>query len=302
MKKVSKNFDLLLDEFVNYLTVEKRLAPNTIESYNRDLINFIEYASSRGMVEIGHAKIETIRNYLKYLMQKGLSSTSRARHLASIRVFFRFLSNEKKLDRDPTIHLESPKLWSKIPDILTVEEVDLLLNQPDMKSSFGVRDKAMLEVLYATGLRVSELVSLKINNVNLQAGFIIAIGKGSKERLIPLGDKARLITEEYVVNIRPKLLKAKMMPELFLSRLGKKMTRQAFWKILKKHTIATGTKTEISPHSLRHSFATHMLAGGANLRAVQQMLGHADISTTQIYTHVMKNRLKESYDKFHPRK
>ena len=160
----------------------------------------------------------------------------------------------------------------------------------------------MLEILYAAGLRVSELVSLQTNNLNLQSGFLISMGKGSKERIVPIGESARQITGEYLNDIRPQLLKGRNMPELFLSRFGKKMTRQAFWKIIKKHALAAGIKTNLSPHSLRHSFATHLLAGGADLRAVQQMLGHADIATTQIYTHVMKDRLRKAYDKYHPRK
>jgi integrase/recombinase XerD len=176
------------------------------------------------------------------------------------------------------------------------------LNQPDTKTALGVRDRAMLELLYAAGLRVSELVSLRTNDINLQSGYLVSTGKGSKERIIPFGESARIKTEEYLNNVRPQLLKGGKVPELFLSRFGRKMTRQAFWKIIKKHALSAGIKTNLSPHSLRHSFATHLLAGGADLRAVQQMLGHADISTTQIYTHIMKDRLREVYDKFHPRK
>ncbi len=302
MKNRKNKFDFILDEFVNYLTVERRLATNTIESYNRDIASFFEFISSSGINHIGKVKVDTIRSHLKYLLENGLSSASLARHIASIKVFFRFLTNEKQLDEDPSSHLESPKLWSRIPNALTLKEVDLLLNQPDTKTTLGLRDKAMLEVLYATGLRVSELVSLRTNSVNLEAGFLISTGKGSKERIVPIGESARLKTEEYLANSRPQLLKRKNIPELFVSRLGKNMTRQAFWKIIKKYALSAGTKTDISPHSLRHSFATHMLAGGANLRAIQKMLGHADISTTQIYTHIMKDHLREVYDKFHPRK
>lgn len=302
VKSKTDNFDLLLDEFVNYLIVERRLAANTIESYQRDIAGFLDCVSSRGIQDIYQVKIDTIRFHLKYLIENKLSSTSMARHLASIRVFYRFLINEKKLEEDPTTYIESPKLWSRIPNVLTLKEVNLLLNQPDTKTLLGLRDKAMLEILYAAGLRVSELVSLRTNDINLQAGFLISMGKGSKERIVPIGESARLKTEEYLTDIRPKLLKGLHTPELFLNRFGKKMTRQAFWKIIKKYVFSSGIKTNVSPHSIRHSFATHLLAGGADLRAVQQMLGHADIATTQIYTHVMKDRLREVYDKFHPRK
>lgn len=301
MKNRQNNFDLILEEFVNYLTVERRLASNTIESYNRDIIRFLEFISIRGTNAIDGVKIDIIRSYLKNLLENRLSSASMARHLASIKVFFRFLVSEKQLDEDPTSYLESPKLWSRIPKVLTLKEVDLLLNQPDIKTHLGLRDKAMLEVLYATGLRVSELISLKTNDINLQAGFLISAGKGSKERVVPIGESALLATEKYLANSRPQLLKGKNKPELFLNRFGKKMTRQAFWKTIKKYALSAEIKTDISPHSLRHSFATHMLAGGANLPAIQQMLGHADIATTQIYTHIMKDRLLEVYDKFHPK-
>ncbi|HJN01633.1 MAG TPA: site-specific tyrosine recombinase XerD [Nitrospinota bacterium] len=302
MSSKNQTFDLLLDEFVNYLIVERRLADNTVESYQRDILRFLDFVSSKRIQNIENVKIDTIRSHLKNLMESNLSSVSLARHLASIRVFYRFLVNERKLKEDPTTYLESPKLWSRIPTVLTLKEVDSLLNQPYTKTALGLRDKAMLEILYAAGLRVSELVSLRTNDINLQSGYLVSTGKGSKERIIPIGESARIKTEEYLNNVRPQLLKGSKMPELFLSRFGRKMTRQAFWKIIKKYALSAGIKTNLSPHSLRHSFATHLLAGGADLRAVQQMLGHADISTTQIYTHVMKDRLREVYDKFHPRK
>ncbi|HJP18935.1 MAG TPA: site-specific tyrosine recombinase XerD [Nitrospinota bacterium] len=302
MSTKNQHFDLLLDEFINYLIIEKRLADNTVESYQRDILRFLDFVSSKEIQNIKQIKIDTIRSHLKKLMESDLSSVTLARHLASIRVFYRFLTNEKKLEEDPTTHLESPKLWSRIPTVLTLKEVQSLLDQPDTKTPLGIRDKAMLEILYAAGLRVSELVSLRTNNINLQSGYLVSMGKGSKERIVPIGESARMKTEEYLKNVRPQLLKGPIVAELFLSRFGRKMTRQAFWKIIKKHALSAGIKTNLSPHSLRHSFATHLLAGGADLRAVQQMLGHADISTTQIYTHVMKDRLREVYDKFHPRK
>lgn len=302
MKTKNHCFDLLLNEFINYITVEKRHSANTIESYSRDISCYLNFLCSSGIQNINQAKVDTVRSHLKYLLENNLSSKSRARHLASIRVFYRFLLIEKKMEEDPTSHLESPKLWSRIPDVLTLKEVNLLLNQPDLKTPISLRDKAMLEILYATGLRVSELISLKTNGVNLQSGFLISIGKGSKERIVPIGESARTITEEYLYNTRPILVKGQNPPELFVSRFGRKMTRQAFWKIIKKYALNAGIKTNITPHSLRHSFATHLLAGGADLRAVQLMLGHADISTTQIYTHIMKDRLREVYDKHHPRK
>ena len=302
MKKNNADFDLLLDEFVNYLIVERCLADNTVESYQRDVLRFLDFVSSKGIQNIDLVKIDTIRSHLKNLLESNLSSVSLARHLASIRVFYRFLINEKKLEEDPTTYIESPKLWSRIPNVLTLKEMDSLLNQPDTKTLLGLRDKSMLEILYAAGLRVSELVSLRTNNINLESGYLISMGKGSKERIVPIGESARLRTEEYLTGVRPQLLKGRNMPELFLSRFGKKMTRQAFWKIIKKYALSAGIKSNLSPHSVRHSFATHLLAGGADLLSVQLMLGHADISSTQIYTHVMKDRLREVYDKFHPRK
>ena len=188
METKSNKFDLLLDEFVNYLIVERRLADNTVESYQRDIIRFLDYVFSTGIRDIEKVKINTIRSHLKNLMESNLSSVSLARHLASIRVLYRFLTNEKKLEEDPTTYLESPKLWNRIPNVLTLKEVDSLLNQPDTKTPLGVRDKAMLEILYATGLRVSELVSLRTNYVNLQSGYLISMGKGSKERIVPIGE------------------------------------------------------------------------------------------------------------------
>lgn len=301
MKK-NADFDLLLDEFVNYLIVERRLANNTVESYQRDIVRFLVHLSNTGIDSIKKVKIDNIRSHLKKLMESNLSTVSMSRHLASIKVLYRYLINEKKIKDDPTTYLESPKLWSKVPNVLSLKEVNLLLKQPDSKTPLGMRDKAMFEVLYATGLRVSELVSLKVNNLNLQSGYLISLGKGSKERIVPIGESAREKTEEYLTQIRPQLLKGKSAHEVFLNRFGKKMSRQGFWKIIKKYALISGIKTNITPHILRHSFATHLLAGGADLRSVQQMLGHSDISTTQIYTHVMKDRLREAYDKFHPRK
>ncbi len=291
----------ILDKFVNYLVIERRLSRNTIDAYYRDMLRFLTFIGYNIINDLKKIRRSDITSYLMNLRKEGLSSSSRVRHLVSIRVFYRFMLNEGFLEDDPTVNIESRRSWRKLPDVLTIQEVDRLLSQPDKDSLYGIRDMAMLEVLYATGVRVSELISLKLNDVNIDVGYLISFGKGSKERIIPIGESAKEKIIGYLNHSRQKLLKGMSIPELFANHSGKKMSRQGFWKIIKKYGKFAGIKSRISPHSLRHSFATHLLERGADLRSVQQMLGHADISTTQIYTHVLKERLREVYDKSHPR-
>ncbi|HBA26113.1 MAG TPA: site-specific tyrosine recombinase XerD [Nitrospinae bacterium] len=290
----------LVDEFVNYLTIEKGHSQNTIKSYKRDILKFVGFLKYETIDEFSRLDQKRIIDYLMYLRDMNLSSASVARHLVSIKVFYKFLNNEKIVSINPTENIESPRLLRRLPDFLTTEEVDKLLVQPK-NDNMGTRDIAMFEVLYATGLRVSELISLKINDINMERGYIITFGKGSKERVVPIGKSAQEKLKRYLEESRHFLLKGKGGDELFVNRFGGKMTRQGFWKIIKKYALLAGIKKNISPHTLRHSFATHLLERGADLRSVQQMLGHADISTTQIYTHVVRERLKEIYDKHHPR-
>lgn len=295
-------FDNLLD-FIHYLTVERGLASNTIDSYKRDLKRYIRFLQDE--VNISNAnQISRIHivQFLGLLRNEGKSSKTIARHLASIRSFHQFLLREKIAEEDPTVHIETPQLERTLPKVLSFKEVETLLNTPDTTTPFGIRDKAMLELLYATGIRVSELIDLNIDDVHLTMGFVRCIGKGNKERIIPLGRIAKEAIENYLRDSRPKLRNPKYRTDaLFLNHHGNRLTRQGFWKILKKLKLEAGIDKELTPHTLRHSFATHLLENGADLRAVQEMLGHVDISTTQIYTHVTKTRLKDVYSKYHPR-
>lgn len=243
-----------------------------------------------------------ITDFIMNLKDNGLSANSISRNLAAIKSFHRFLVIERYIKDDVTSVMDSPKLWKKLPEVLNLEEVERLLSKPNLRDWLGIRDKAALELMYATGMRVSELVDLKLDNVNLDVGFIKCKGKGQKERIIPVGRKAITAIERYLNKIRPKLVKKKEnVQHLFLTRLGRKMSRQTFWKIIKKYLKRAKIKKEVSPHTLRHSFATHLLERGADLRVVQELLGHANISTTQIYTHINKERLKSIHKKYHPR-
>ena len=295
------NLDLLLDLYTNYLVVEKGLSSNTLESYTIDLTRFIDSLKHLGISDIAEVDDATLLKHLIRLRQDGLGARSRARHLVSIRGFFRFLAHENMIGHDPARLVDLPKTGLRLPDVLTADEVISLLNAPDSNKITGLRDSAMLEVLYAAGLRVSELVSLKVSDVNLDAGFVRVFGKGGKERVVPIGTFAKAKVGLFLETGRKSLLKTASSPYLFVARAGKPMTRQGFWKLLNKYALIAGIKKKITPHSLRHSFATHLLEGGADLRAVQMMLGHVDISTTQIYTHVTRDRLKRAHDKYHPR-
>jgi len=290
---------LLADQFINHLRVERGLADNTIESYSRDLIRFLRHLDKRDISPLTASR-EDITEYIESL-EGSLSLRSITRAVSALKMFFRFLINDGKLTESPARLLESIKLPRRLPGILSVEEVDLLLSRPDPSTILGLRDKAMLELLYATGLRVSELIGLRLVNINLEAGFVRTIGKGTKERMVPMGDKAREAIKSYLYDGRPGLLKCRSSPVLFINATGRQMSRQGFWKIIGQYGIMAGIKKRITPHSLRHSFASHLLEGGADLRSVQVMLGHADISTTQIYTHVSRDRLKQVHERFHPR-
>lgn len=292
-----------LKDFTHYLIVEKGLASNTIVSYERDLKSYLKYLKNvENLKNFNEVQRPHIVHFLAHLKDQGKSSRTLARHVASIRSFHQFLLREKAADHDPSVHIESPQLEKTLPKVLSLEEVETLLESPDTSTHYGIRDKAMLELLYATGIRVSELIGLKLGDVHVTMGFVRCIGKGNKERIIPIGHTAIEAIEQYVQKGRPLFVSKKNHDDaLFLNHHGRGLTRQGFWKILKGLARDAGIQKELTPHTLRHSFATHLLENGADLRAVQEMLGHADISTTQIYTHVTKTRLKDVYKQFHPR-
>jgi integrase/recombinase XerD len=289
-----------LDAFLNYIRVEKGLAANTIASYRRDLVEFVEFVS-RQRRRLGKANREDIRSYLASLYRRGLAARSVARHLVSLRGLYRFLLKEGKIRSDPTAEIDAPKIGQTLPKYLTVAEVDSLLQQPDPASPPGLRDKAMLELLYATGMRVSELINLRWEDFEVNLGVVRCRGKGSKERLIPVGKSALRALETYVQRGRGELAKKRSAPFLCLNQRGGRLSRVGFWKILGRYGRAAGIATPLTPHVVRHSFATHLLERGADLRSIQLMLGHSDISSTQIYTHVLKERLKQVYHEHHPR-
>ncbi len=291
----------LIGDFIDYLSVERGLALNTLESYGRDLRQYSDFLEKGRFASIEQATRATIISYLLHLEKQGKATATIARRLAALKSFYQFLVREKILDRDPTANLESPKLEKRLPRVLSVKEVDQLLRQPNPVTPSGLRDRAMLELLYATGIRVSELVNLNLVDINLEMGYVRCTGKGSKERIVPLGSVAQRSVQEYLQRGRARLVKSAEEQSLFVNHHGRRLTRQGFWKIVKKYAANARIDKEITPHTLRHSFATHLLENGADLRSVQEMLGHADISTTQIYTHITKGRLKEVYAKTHPR-
>lgn len=293
-----------LSDFLHYLTVERNLAHNTIISYKRDLKKYAHYL--RQVEQLGAwGEVERLHilHFLKFLSEQGQSARTIARHLASIRSFHQFLLREKIVSQDPTVHIETPQFERTLPKVLSVEEVEALLSAPQTNTPFGLRDKAMLELLYATGMRVSELVQLNLADVHLTMGFVRCYGKGRKERIVPIGRMAIEALVRYLEHGRPQLVnpRKRATEALFLNHYGQRLTRQGFWKILKRLAKEAGIEKELTPHTLRHSFATHLLENGADLRAVQELLGHADISTTQMYTHVTKTRLKDVYKQYHPR-
>ena len=292
---------MLLDQFLHYLTVEKGLAKKTLEAYSHDLNRFLNYLQEKGIEDVLRVSKLDVRAFLLTLKAKKLSNKTVVRNLVAIRTFFRFLTQEGKLESNPVEDLESPRLAKTLPEILSLHEVEQLLETPKPQTPLGIRDRTMLEMLYATGMRVSELVSLQMNQLNLEGGYVLLFGKGSKERGVPVGTEAIKWVSHYLKGARQKLSKGKETPFLFLNRSGRKMSRQVFWKSIKAYGRKAGIRKKITPHLLRHSFASHLLARGADLRSVQMLLGHADISTTQIYTHVTSERLKQVHRRHHPR-
>jgi len=284
--------------YLHFCRTEKGLASNTLESYRRDLGRLEEFL--KGTPPAG-VSLEILRNYLDSLKGAGLSYRSIARHLTALRSFFEFLAQEGEIEANPADLLNSPKIGTALPKYLNYERVNALVEAPDAGKPNGLRDQAMLQLLYATGLRVSELVGLRMSDLDAEAAVVRVIGKGSKQRLVPLGREALGAVEGYISGERPQLLKGRTSPYLFVTNRGTKMTRQGFWKLLRGHGRAAGIFRNLSPHVLRHTFATHLLEGGADLRSVQMMLGHSDIGTTQIYTHVMRSRLRQTVDQHHPR-
>jgi integrase/recombinase XerD len=295
------DLDRAADLFLGHLKVERNLSANTLDGYSRDLTRLRRFLDGRGRTRVEEVTTMDLTDHLMALAREGLSPRSRARALVAIRGHFRFLVAERHLELDPTETLDSPRLGRRLPDVLGIDAVDQLLAAPPRNTPRGLRDAAMLETLYATGLRVTELVSLPAADVNLTAGYLRVTGKGRKQRLVPLGEVARDVVAQYLAEARPLFLKNPAQPGLFLTGRGKPMTRQGFFKLIRLYARAAGIRQPISPHKLRHSFATHLLERGADLRAVQAMLGHADITTTQIYTHVSRARLVELYQKHHPR-
>jgi integrase/recombinase XerD len=287
--------------FLEYLAVEKGLAWNTIAAYGRDLRKLVDFLKA-GKIAFHRVSEETLSSFIRRESAAGLSARSLARLVSALRSFFKFAVLSGFVGRDPSSRLTTPSTWLALPKFLTVAEVEELLRAPDTAKPHGVRDKAMLEVLYGSGLRVSELASLKLAEINREDGFLICRGKGGKERIVPLGRPACDAIGRYLAEVRPGLDREGEREELFLSRRGRPFTRQGLWKLLRKHAAAAGLQAaKITPHVLRHTFATHLLERGADLRAVQLMLGHSQITTTQIYTHVSRERLRRVYDKFHPR-
>ena len=298
--QISK-WDEWLERFLNYLRVERGLSDNSLDAYSRDILQFLS-SVTRDKAHPADVSQEDVLNYIMSLSQYK-APTSVARNLSAIKTFFRFLTSEGHIPSNPARLIDSPRIPRRLPDTLSIKDIERLLGAIDTSSPLGVRDLAMLELAYGTGIRVSELVNLKLQDLNLEAGFIRVMGKGSKQRLVPLGAKAAEAVGRYMAESRPIILRRSgtSSPYLFLNKRGGKLSRQGFWKVLKGYVAKAGLAKRVSPHSLRHSFASHLLEGGADLRSVQVMLGHADISTTQIYTHVTRERLKKIHEQCHPR-
>ena len=291
----------LVEEFLNYLSVERGLSNNTIRAYRRDLSKYLDFLRQGGICSFKGVKRADITDFSLVQKDRGLSANSISRNLVAIKVLHRFLAGEGHVEQDITSVLNSPRLWKKLPVVLDIDEIDNLLSQPPVAGWMGIRDRAILEILYGTGARVSEVSNLKVSDMNLDVGFIRCLGKGGKERIIPLGRKAIKAIRKYLDKVRPELRKENNQPVVFLNKFGKKISRQTFWKLIKKYSAHARIKKDVTPHTLRHSFASHLLKRGADLRAIQEMLGHADIATTQLYTHINKDRLKSIHHKYHPR-
>ena len=292
--------DPALQEFLAFSSVEKGLSANSLAAYRTDLTCLAQFLAQR-QLDIASARGSDLGDFVDSLFERGLGARSVGRYVSSVRGVYRYLLDQDRLREDPTVNLRSPGQWKTLPKYLTLGEVDQLLDVPDTERALGNRDFAMLQLLYATGLRVSELVSVRLSELDTKMGLIRTVGKGDKTRLVPVGTSALESIEDYMTRFRPSILKQKKSPYLFVTARGGSMSRQAFWKLLKKHGLVAGISKTITPHVLRHSFATHLLERGADLRSLQLMLGHADISTTQIYTHVLRTRMRAIYDKHHPR-
>ncbi len=290
-----------IDDFLNYLAVERGLADNTLLAYRRDLTKYAAFLKERGVEHGGQVSRQHVTDFMFSQKTAGLSATSICRALSAVKMFHRFLVREGLAPEDPTNLVDTPKLWKRVPDAMTTGEIEAMINATQGNGWQVIRDKAILELFYASGMRVSELVNLNVESINFDIGYVRCIGKGRKERIIPVGKRAREAVQRYCETSRKRLAKEKGSPVLFLSRLGKKISRQSIWKLIKGYARKAKISKEIKPHTLRHSFATHLLEHGADLRSVQEMLGHSDISTTQIYTHVDRERLKSIHKQFHPR-
>jgi len=295
----------IIEQFIDAIWMERGLSENTLSAYRTDLKNFVIWLMQTSVKTVTESVIATNReiiiNYLSALESRQISPRSRARLLSSLRLFYAYLLREKKIEVDPVALIDAPKLGRSLPKTLTEKDVVSLLLAPDTSTLLGLRDRVLFEVLYATGLRVSELVGLQLNEINLQQGVLRVTGKGNKERLVPLGEEAVSWIEKYLLSVRADLLKGKISDALFVTNRGAAMTRQAFWYLIKRYAFQAEITSTISPHTLRHAFATHLLNHGADLRVVQMLLGHSDLSTTQIYTHVAKERLKSLHSHHHPR-
>jgi integrase/recombinase XerD len=291
---------MMIDAYLDHLRVERRLADHTLESYARDLAALGAFAAGAGrsVESLDRAALEL---FVREQRERGLSPRSVARLVAAVRGLYRFLVLDRRLERNPADDLRPPRAWPALPKFLSLDEVDTLIAQPDVATPIGLRDRAMIELLYATGLRVTELVGVRLADLHLAEHYLTCVGKGSKERLVPIGEQATDWIRRYQATARKELLKGRASPRLFVNARGGPLTRVGFWKILKQHGRKAQLPRMLSPHVLRHSFATHLLERGADLRAIQLMLGHADLSTTQIYTHVLEARLRTVYDRFHPR-
>jgi integrase/recombinase XerD len=296
-----RGLDGWIDSYLDHLRVERGLARNTLEAYSRDLGEIARHVDDAAAGDVRRIDAAVVLDFVISASRRGKSAKSSARQLSALRGFFRFLVRERAIETDPSELVERPKTSRKLPRVLSYEEVDLLLAAPPLDTARGVRDSAMIHLMYASGLRVSELCALKVGDLERKVGTVSPLGKGSKRRVVPVGEIALARIFAYLDLVRPHARRAAVDPHLFLSPRGKRFTRQGFWKLLRAYAVGVGIKTPISPHKLRHSFATHLLRGGADLRAVQAMLGHADLGTTEIYTRVAQDHVRAAFDKAHPR-
>ncbi len=300
-KETGASWTELVDDFMSRLVIDQGASPNTLDAYSRDLLNFVDFAEGQRLANPGDINSNHILGWMKSLRDSGLSARTTARKLSALRSFFRFLAEEHSLDSTPLAVINNPRIGAYLPRVLSVSEVNTLIEQPDTSRPIGLRDRALLEVTYACGLRASEAVGLKLNQVDIKVGYVRIVGKGNKERIVPMGEIAMDWLMRYLKSGRPRLLGKRASYFVFVARAGRPVTRQRFWQLIKQYSRSAGIDRDISPHVLRHSFATHLLERGADLRAVQMLLGHADISTTQIYTHLDIEHLRTIHRKYHPR-